>query len=62
MKSLGDDCLITLNKQNRKQLCLLQNHTSRDAQWKIIAGSVWLDLMYGLEKLSALISFIIGKS
>lgn len=62
MKSLGDDCLITLNKQNRKQLCLLQNHTSRDAQWKIIAGSIWLDLMYGLEKLSALISFIIGKS
>lgn len=62
MKSLGDDCLISLNKQNRKQLCLLQNHTSRDAQWKIIAGSVWLDLMYGLEKLSALISFIIGKS
>lgn len=62
MKSLGDDCLISLNKQNRKQLCLLQNHTSRDAQWKIIAGSIWLDLMYGLEKLSALISFIIGKS
>jgi len=62
VKILGDDCVISLIKRNRMQVCLLQNHTSCDAQWKIIAGSVWLDLMYGLEKLSALISFNISKS